>query len=338
MWSTWCCIQRSHIMTTHHILTPNHCHHVYPSYESFCHRNPISCWCHLYHSLGCSNPSETDLLPLDKDKGDQGVFVQYHKFKGGQRGNCVRSCKLTHYSLWCREGNHNPSLVSCYVLCSAASWTQDSDHGAQRPCLSASKDRWGDWSSLLWRHFAFRSTHRVNRLATSLWPCARPRTHLGKRHTSRSPRDFSAKETHWWLDFALSGGKRPLILCRRHRPRDSGKLRVYHAIDDYSLMISHHAFGAIAEDASGWFNIKIEEASTLFGVGEGNKCQTGRFRSANRFAHHWMKEEAQQAPCGDREVKLGGATPHTPQEDLGDVGEITGCLVWGSCNNEEADQ
>ena len=123
MWSTWCCIQRSHIMTTHHILTPNHCHHVYPSYESFCHQNPISCWCHLYHSLGCSNPSETDLLPLGKDKGDQGIFVQYHKFKGGQRGNCVRSCKLTHYSLWCREGNHNPSLVSHYVLCSAASWT-----------------------------------------------------------------------------------------------------------------------------------------------------------------------------------------------------------------------
>ena len=63
--------------------------------------------------------------------------------------------------------------------------------------------------------------------------------------------DFGAKETHWWLDFALSGGKRPLILHRCHRPRDSGKSRVYHTIDDYSLMISRHAFGTIAEDASG---------------------------------------------------------------------------------------
>ena len=34
--------------------------------------------------------------------------------------------------------------------------------------------------------------------------------------------DFGAKETHWWLDFTLSGGKRPLILRRCHRPRDSG--------------------------------------------------------------------------------------------------------------------
>ena len=114
MWFMWCCVQRSHIMTTHHILMPNHCCH--PSYKFFCHQNPISCWYHPYHSPGCSNPSETDLLPLGKDKGDQGIFVQCLKFKGGQRGNCAWSCKLTRYSVWCCEGNHNPSLVSRYVL------------------------------------------------------------------------------------------------------------------------------------------------------------------------------------------------------------------------------
>ena len=176
-----------------HILMPNHCRHVCPSYKSFCHQNPISCRCHPYHSPGCSNPLETDLLPLGKDKGGQGIFVQCHKFKGGQRGNCVRSCKLTRYSLWCREGNQNPSLVSRYVLCSAASRTQGSDRGAQCPCPSALKDRWGDWSSLLQQHFTFRSTHWVDRLATSLWPWARPRTCLGRRHTSRSLRGFQCK-------------------------------------------------------------------------------------------------------------------------------------------------
>jgi hypothetical protein len=36
-------------------------------------------------------------------------------------------------------------------------------------------------------------------------------------------RDFGAKDTHWWLHFALSGGKWPLLFHRQHKLRQSGK-------------------------------------------------------------------------------------------------------------------
>jgi hypothetical protein len=39
-------------------------------------------------------------------------------------------------------------------------------------------------------------------------------------------RDFSAKKTHWWLHFTLSGGQQPLLFHRQHKLRKSGKLSI----------------------------------------------------------------------------------------------------------------
>ena len=45
--------------------------------------------------------------------------------------------------------------------------------------------------------------------------------------------NFGTKETHWWLDFALPGGKRLLFSRKWLRARTNGKSTISHMIPNY---------------------------------------------------------------------------------------------------------